>query len=220
MVSKFFCGSMQSCFAVSLSSNLNKYLQSSSLQGRNEGGQGERKFPGRWVTMRAPNHCGVGRMAEGRQKVPTMSQVLCSVQYICFRKTLVFNMGASNFPGRHLTSLRLCFHIPRWHISKFLGWRSERSAHNVEDVLSNHCLMLLRTVSTIASKCMPLYTSVRYFFTRSEADETSAMDSSPAKHLRHLCRFIGRGSTTTRSASHPALPKDLHPFYLADKARR
>jgi len=39
---------------------------------------------------RAPNHCG------RRRKVPTMSQVLSSMQYICFRKTSGSNMGAPN----------------------------------------------------------------------------------------------------------------------------
>jgi len=37
--------------------------------------------------LRAPNDCG------GRRKVPTMSQVLSSVLYICFRKISVSNMG-------------------------------------------------------------------------------------------------------------------------------
>jgi len=37
------------------------------LQARNEEGKGA-QFPGRRVTMGAPNHC------EGRRKVPTMSQ--------------------------------------------------------------------------------------------------------------------------------------------------
>jgi len=32
----------------------------------------------------------------GRQKVPTISQVLTSAQYICSRKTLGSNMGAPN----------------------------------------------------------------------------------------------------------------------------
>jgi len=48
------------------------------LQGRNEGGKGA-KFPGR------------------RRKVPTMSQVLFSIQYIRFRKTSGSNMGAPKF---------------------------------------------------------------------------------------------------------------------------
>jgi len=48
------------------------------------------QFPGFRVTMWAPNHCG------GRLKVPTMSQVLSSIQYICFRKTSGSNMGAPN----------------------------------------------------------------------------------------------------------------------------
>jgi len=49
-------------------------------QGRNEGG----KIP------REPNHYG------GAEKSQEMSQVLSSIQYICFRKTSGLNMGAPN----------------------------------------------------------------------------------------------------------------------------
>jgi len=49
-------------------------------QRRNEGIKGG-------TIPRAPNHCG------GRRKVPTTSQVLSSIQYICFRKTSGWNMG-------------------------------------------------------------------------------------------------------------------------------
>jgi len=38
----------------------------------------------------APNDCGE------RRKVPTISQVLSSIQYICFRKTSNSNMGVPN----------------------------------------------------------------------------------------------------------------------------
>jgi len=38
----------------------------------------------------APNHC------EECRKVPTMSQVLSSIQYICFRKTVGSNMESPN----------------------------------------------------------------------------------------------------------------------------
>jgi len=58
-------------------------------QGCKEGGK-EAQFPGHRITMGAPNHCG------SRRKVLTMSQVLPSIQYICFRKTSVSNMGAPN----------------------------------------------------------------------------------------------------------------------------
>jgi len=37
-----------------------------------------------------------GAQFSGRRKVPIMSQVLSSVQHICFRKISVSNMGASN----------------------------------------------------------------------------------------------------------------------------
>jgi len=39
---------------------------------------------------RSPNHC------RGRRKVPIMSQLFSSWQYICFRKTSDSNMGAVN----------------------------------------------------------------------------------------------------------------------------
>jgi len=42
---------------------------------------------------------------------------------------------------------------------------------------------------------------MRCFFTGSEADEISHVDSSPAIHLRRLFRLIGRDSFTTRSIS-------------------
>ena len=46
---------------------------------------------------------------KGRRKVPTMSQILSSIQCICFRKTSGSDMGGIRFascPGRYLTSLR------------------------------------------------------------------------------------------------------------------
>jgi len=49
----------------------------------------------------APNHCG------GRRKIPTMSQILSSIQHICFQKTSGSNMGRQTcfLPRCHLTSL-------------------------------------------------------------------------------------------------------------------
>jgi len=41
---------------------------------------------------RTPNHCGV------RRKVPAMSQVLSSIQYVCFRKISRPNKGVPNLP--------------------------------------------------------------------------------------------------------------------------
>jgi len=63
-------------------------------QGRNEGAKGA-QFPGCRVTMGAPNHRG------GAENVPTMSQVLSSMQYICFRKTNFEQGGAkrASCPG-------------------------------------------------------------------------------------------------------------------------
>ena len=46
---------------------------------------------------RAPNRCGAPNDYGWLQNVATMSQVLSSIQYICFRKTLGSNMGAPNF---------------------------------------------------------------------------------------------------------------------------
>jgi len=73
-------------------------------QGGSEGGKG-RTILRRRYTLGARNHC------VGRRKGPTMSQVLSSVEYICFRKTSSSNMGAPNSkrvycPGRHLTLFR------------------------------------------------------------------------------------------------------------------
>ena len=56
-------------------------------QGGNEGGAREAQLPGRRVTMEAPNHCGGAEWLRESQIVPTMSQVLSSIQYICFRMT-------------------------------------------------------------------------------------------------------------------------------------
>ena len=67
-----------------------------SMQERNKGGQ-------RGAILWAANHCGEHR------KAPTMSQVLSSIQYICFWKTPGSNRGVPNlllFPRHHLTSLR------------------------------------------------------------------------------------------------------------------
>jgi len=62
----------------------------------------EEQFHVRRITMGAQNHC------VGRRKGPTISQVLSSVQYICFQTTSGSNMGVPNSklaycPGRHLT---------------------------------------------------------------------------------------------------------------------
>jgi len=79
------------CFCYCLSTKV-----SISGQGRNEGEQGGRNSPGAeslWGTKSLrgePNGCG------GRKKIPTMSQALYSIQYICFRKTSVSNMGVPN----------------------------------------------------------------------------------------------------------------------------
>jgi len=58
-------------------------------QGRNEGGQRRNNSPRPRIT---PNHCG----GTEKSKVLTMSQVLSSVQCICFQKTSGSNMGEPN----------------------------------------------------------------------------------------------------------------------------
>ena len=75
-------------------------------QGRNEEGQGGHNSPG-------------ANSLRGRRKVPTMSQVLSSIQQICIGKSSASNMGAPNFDhggaklvfcaGRHLTLLLPCY---------------------------------------------------------------------------------------------------------------
>jgi len=64
-----------------------------NLQWRNKGAQ----FSRRRIT--------VGGCLEG----PTMSQVLSSIEYICFQETSGSNMGCQNScPGPHLALLRHC----------------------------------------------------------------------------------------------------------------
>jgi len=98
-------------------------------QGRNEGASGA-QFPGRRITAGAPtspNNVTItflntvhllpkdlafehGAPNWGHRQVTTMSHVLFSIQYICFRKTSGSNIGAPNLivscPGRYLTTLR------------------------------------------------------------------------------------------------------------------
>jgi len=51
------------------------------------------QFPGRRITMGLSNYC---RRRQMRRKVPTMSQKLSSIQYICFRQVSSSNMWARN----------------------------------------------------------------------------------------------------------------------------
>ena len=67
----------------------------SNRQGRNKGGKGDAIPRGR-VTMGRQVTAGGAEWLRGSQKVPTMSQVHSSIQYICLRKTSVSNMGAPN----------------------------------------------------------------------------------------------------------------------------
>jgi len=76
------------------------HISGSCRQGRNEGGKGD-------TIPRMPNHYGDPESLRRRRKVPTISQVLSSMQYICFRKTSGSNIWAPNLLlARHLTSLR------------------------------------------------------------------------------------------------------------------
>jgi len=65
-------------------------------QGRKDGEEGG-------TIPRAPDHYGgaeslrgTPNVCWGRRKVPTISQLFASFQYICFRKTSGSNMGAPN----------------------------------------------------------------------------------------------------------------------------
>ena len=89
-------------------------------QGRNEGAKGH-NFTG------AESLWGVAGVAEksndsgGRRKVSTMSQVLSSAHYICFRYTSGSNMGAEKLascPGSNLVTplIRICV-VPRNSVS-------------------------------------------------------------------------------------------------------
>jgi len=86
--------------------------ESTEARGVTRGEKGA-QFPGRRITMGAPNGRG------GRRKVPTMSHVLSSTQYISFRKISGSNMGAPNLlfaPGAIWTR-----YAPDW--SRGLFWR-------------------------------------------------------------------------------------------------
>jgi len=56
-------------------------------QGSNDEGQGA-QFPGRRITMRAPNDCGAPKSHNNVTRT--------SVQYVCFRKSSGSNIGAPN----------------------------------------------------------------------------------------------------------------------------
>jgi len=87
---------LKSCevFGVRLCLTLKFEGRDTSLRGRNEGGKGgtipqaPSHYEGVESLRGAPNDCG------GRRKVPTISQVLSSLQYICFRKISVSNTVA------------------------------------------------------------------------------------------------------------------------------
>jgi len=44
------------------------------------------------TSLQAPNHYEGAETLRSRRKVPTMSQLTFSIQYICFRKTLGSNL--------------------------------------------------------------------------------------------------------------------------------
>jgi len=69
-----------------------------TTQGRNGGRARGAQLSGRRITTGARNHCGWANHCGGRRKVPPMSQVHASIQYICYRKNSSSNVGAQNLP--------------------------------------------------------------------------------------------------------------------------
>ena len=53
-----------------------------------------------------PNHSGGAELLQERQKIPTISQVLSSIRFICLRKTSGSNMGGQTCPGSRRTTFR------------------------------------------------------------------------------------------------------------------
>ena len=102
--------------------------------------------PGTWrggegsTIPRAAIHYGGVESLRGRRKVPTLSQVLSSIQYICFRKTLGLNMGAPNL------CLAPCAIYPRnapgynYLADKALFWLVSKHSIRVISLLTCKCL--------------------------------------------------------------------------------
>jgi len=67
--------------------DLLRRIAARSNQGSNDGGQGP-QLPGRQITMRAPDDCGVPKSPKNVTRT--------SVQHICFRKTSGSNTAAPN----------------------------------------------------------------------------------------------------------------------------
>ena len=88
-------------FATSLCRQRSRHERSAISPGRNEGAQVS-------TVSRAPNHYGSPNDCRERRKVPIISHVLSSSQYISFRKTSGSSMRRQTCSclGRHLTSLR------------------------------------------------------------------------------------------------------------------
>jgi len=105
-------------------------------QRRNEGGQGGNNSPGtKWL--------------QGHQKVPTTSQVLSSVQYICFWKTC-FDHGSTKLascPGRHLTSLCHCCQWNNTGKNKVCTVITRRGHGNLPICSYRHDKVVLRTTA-------------------------------------------------------------------------
>jgi len=145
--------------------------------------------------MRAPNHC------EGRRKVPTMSQVLCSIQYICFRKTLVLNMGVPNLPWApssrvtHLLPQPPMAHtkvswVKKWEIST-QRWKC--SIKPLFDAAQDSVHYRIEVYAVVH------FYAILFYWVK------SWWNLPYGQFIRHtfavLCRLIGRGSSTTRSTS-------------------
>jgi len=88
------------------------------------------------------------------------------------------------------------FHSSRWHLTKVSWVKKWEIGIQRWRCSINPLFDSFRIVST-----MLLYTSMRYFLTRTEADETSPMGNWSAIGLWRLCHRIGRDSSTTRSTS-------------------
>ena len=91
MISSVFCRFVFGCIGLYI------FMRDRVAQGHNEKGQ-------RGMIPRAPNYYGGAKSLweapdarGGLRRVPTMSQVLSSIQYICFRKSSGSNMGHQTY---------------------------------------------------------------------------------------------------------------------------
>ena len=99
-----FCHITGGCLLTSTSVAFYTLHYGSISRGVTRGARGA-QFHGRRITLGRWNTAGGAEWLWGRQKVPTMSQALSSIQYICFRKkNLRFKHGVAKLascPGDH-----------------------------------------------------------------------------------------------------------------------